>query len=93
MRTIKRYSNRKLYDTAAKRYATLVDLASFIREGDTINVIDHTTSADLTTSTLAQIISMEEKLAPKLSSELLHKVIREGFLQGTGSSPTIVPSS
>lgn len=79
MRTIKRYSNRKLYDTSVKHYVTLKDLAIEIRQGETIAVHDHDTNTDLTSATLAQIIFEEERRAPSMSSELLHKVIREGL--------------
>ena len=79
MRTIKRYSNRKLYDTTVKHYVTLKDLAVAIREGETVSIVAHDTGADLTSSTLAQVIFEEEKRSPSMSVELLHKVIREGL--------------
>lgn len=79
MRTIKRYSNRKLYDTTVKHYVTLKDLAVSIREGETVTVAAHDTGADLTSATLAQIIFEEEKRAPSMSVELLHKLVREGL--------------
>lgn len=61
MRTIKRYPNRKLYDTEAKQYITLNGIAELIRDGEEIQVIDHTTGEDLTTITLTQIIFDQEK--------------------------------
>lgn len=79
MRTVKRYSNRKLYDTGAKHYVTLKDLALVIRQGDTVSVVDHANGQDLTTQTLAQIIFEEEKTAPRMDSTRLHQVIREGL--------------
>jgi polyhydroxyalkanoate synthesis repressor PhaR len=79
MRTIKRYSNRKLYDSSAKHYVTLRNLAECIRTGETIVVIEKDTNLDLTTATLAQIIFEEEKLTPKMSAERLHAIIREGL--------------
>lgn len=61
MPLIKRYPNRKLYDTEAKRYVTLGEIASSIRAGDEVVVIDHATEEDLTAVTLSQIIFEQEK--------------------------------
>jgi polyhydroxyalkanoate synthesis repressor PhaR len=61
MRAIKRYPNRKLYDTATKRYITLAGIAALIRQGEEVQVIDHTTSDDLTALTLTQVIFEQEK--------------------------------
>ena len=63
-RTIKRYANRKLYDTRDSRYVTLDHIAAMVRAGDDVRVVDNTTRADLTTATLAQIIFEEEKKTP-----------------------------
>ncbi len=65
MRLIKRYSNRKLYDTTDKQYTTLHRLADNIRKGEEVKVQDHATSADLTVPTLAQIVFEEAKLNPQ----------------------------
>lgn len=56
MTTIKRYPNRKLYDTEAKQYITLEGIADLIRQGKEIQVIDNATGEDLTALTLTQII-------------------------------------
>jgi len=61
MPVIKRYPNRKLYDTEAKRYITLDGIAGLIRKGEDVQVIDHTTDEDLTAVTLTQIIFEQEK--------------------------------
>lgn len=61
MPVIKRYPNRKLYDTEAKRYITLDGIAELIRQGKEVIVIDHTTDEDLTAVTLTQIIFEQEK--------------------------------
>jgi polyhydroxyalkanoate synthesis repressor PhaR len=61
MRTIKRYSNRKLYDTETKQYITLDEMASLIRDGYQLQVLDNATGEDLTTLTLSQIILEQEK--------------------------------
>jgi polyhydroxyalkanoate synthesis repressor PhaR len=60
-RTVKRYANRKLYDTADKRYVTLDQIASLIREGEEIRVIDNESGEDLTSVTLSQILVEQEK--------------------------------
>ena len=60
-RTIKRYQNRKLYDTRSSRYVTLENIAGLIQEGDDIQIIDNQTQEDLTAVTLAQIIFEQEK--------------------------------
>lgn len=62
-RLIKRYANRKLYDTRDSRYVTLQQIASLVREGEDVCIIDNTSKEDLTTVTLAQIIYEEEKNA------------------------------
>jgi polyhydroxyalkanoate synthesis repressor PhaR len=61
MRTIKRYSNRKLYDTEDKRYITLDQIAALIRDGRDVKVVDNQTGEDLTTVTLSQILLEQEK--------------------------------
>ena len=58
---IKRYANRKLYDTARSRYVTLDEIAEMIKDGDDIQIIDNQTKADLTAVTMAQILVEEEK--------------------------------
>ncbi|MFN8482155.1 MAG: polyhydroxyalkanoate synthesis regulator DNA-binding domain-containing protein [Anaerolineae bacterium] len=61
MHVIKRYPNRKLYDTEAKAYVTLDGIAELIRVGDDVQVVDHESGEDLTTVTLSQIILEQEK--------------------------------
>ena len=61
MRIIKRYSNRKLYDTETKQYITLDEIAMLIREGNELQVIDNSSGEDLTALTLSQIILEQEK--------------------------------
>lgn len=58
---IKRYQNRKLYDTAASRYVTLEDIAQMIKRGEEVRIVDNKTKKDLTAVTLAQILYEEEK--------------------------------
>jgi polyhydroxyalkanoate synthesis repressor PhaR len=77
MAVIKRYANRKLYDTEAKHYVTLNDIAGQIRAGGDVQVIDHETGADITSLISAQVILAQEKKAggflPKdILNDLLH---------------------
>jgi polyhydroxyalkanoate synthesis repressor PhaR len=60
-RIIKRYANRKLYDTQHSKYVTLEQIAEMIRHGDDVQIVDNKTKEDLTSVTLAQIIFEEEK--------------------------------
>lgn len=61
MRVIKRYSNRKLYDTTQSSYVTLDEIAEMVRAGDEVSIIDNKSGEDLTRVTLAQILFEEEK--------------------------------
>lgn len=60
-RVVKRYSNRKLYDTVESRYVTLPQIAELVRKGEDVRIIDNTTKEDLTSVTLAQILYEEER--------------------------------
>ena len=60
-RVIKRYSNRKLYDTKDSRYVTLLQIAEMVRTSEEVQIIDNNTKEDLTEVTLAQIIYEEQK--------------------------------
>ena len=60
-RIIKRYSNRKLYDTKDSRYVTLLQIAEMVRGGEEVQIIDNNSKEDLTEVTLAQIIYEEKK--------------------------------
>jgi polyhydroxyalkanoate synthesis repressor PhaR len=60
-RIIKRYSNRKLYDTVESRYVTLPQIAELLRKGEDVRIIDNNSKEDLTSVTLAQILYEEER--------------------------------
>src|SRR5438067_12718349 len=77
-RVIKRYSNRKLYDTKDSRYVTLLQIAEMVRAGEEVQIIDNNTKDDLTEITLAQIIYEEQKadsrsVPPQTLKELIHQ--------------------
>ncbi len=64
-RIIKRYSNRKLYDTRGSSYVTLLQIAEMIRSGEDVQIIDNATKEDKTDVTLALIISEELRNKPR----------------------------
>jgi polyhydroxyalkanoate synthesis repressor PhaR len=76
VRVIKKYSNRRLYDTEESRYITLEELAEAIRKGGDIQVVDAKTGEDLTQVTLAQIILESRRAASLLPVPLLTALIR-----------------
>jgi polyhydroxyalkanoate synthesis repressor PhaR len=61
---IKKYANRKLYDTRTSSYITLEGIAGLVRDGHEIKVVDRETGQDLTQVTLSQIVLSEEKRSP-----------------------------
>lgn len=75
---IKKYGNRRLYDTESSRYITLEDLTASIRDGAEVKVVDAKTGADLTQSTLTQIIIEGRGADTILPAPLLHQLIRLG---------------
>lgn len=88
---IKKYNNRKLYDTEQSSYVVLKDIEKMIRNKEDIRVIDNETQADITTLTLTQIIFNSEKRSQcSTPINILQSIIREGdggfsaFLQKMG---------
>jgi polyhydroxyalkanoate synthesis repressor PhaR len=77
-KVIKRYTNRKLYDTVESRYVTLDEIAEMIKGGEEVKIVDNRTKDDLTSVTLAQIIFEEEKKTSKMSLKTLLGLIRHG---------------
>jgi len=76
-RLIKKYPNRRLYDTQTSTYITLADVKQLVLGGEGFTVIDAKTSDDLTRSILLQIILDEESSgAPMFSAPMLSQVIR-----------------
>ncbi|HWY59675.1 MAG TPA: polyhydroxyalkanoate synthesis regulator DNA-binding domain-containing protein [Terriglobales bacterium] len=73
---IKKYGNRRLYDSSSSQYVNLDDIARFIREGKDVQVIDAKTGQDLTRVTLTQILTEDAKEKPTgLPLELLRQLI------------------
>ena len=76
-RVIKKYANRRLYDSTASRHVTLEDLRGLIVQGERIKVVDDKTGEDLTRSILLQIIADQEVAGrPLLSTKVLEALIR-----------------
>jgi len=79
MRTIKRYTNRKLYDSQERRYITLEELATLIRQGEEIEVRDHISGADLTTLVMMQtVLDQERREGSRISQEILADLLQSG---------------
>jgi polyhydroxyalkanoate synthesis repressor PhaR len=78
-RVIKRYSNRKLYDTKGSTYVTLLQIAEMIRQGEEVEIIDNATKEDKTDVTLALIISEELRTRPRaIPLSTLKALVRHG---------------
>jgi len=76
---IKRYQNRKLYDTHESSYVTLDEIAKMIKGGEDLRVIDNKTKNDITASTLTQLLyESEKKSKTQPSVEMLKEIIRHG---------------
>ncbi|MGB3717929.1 MAG: polyhydroxyalkanoate synthesis regulator DNA-binding domain-containing protein [Candidatus Promineifilaceae bacterium] len=84
MITIKRYPNRKLYNTDTKKYITLDGIAGLIREGEEVEILDHSSGEDLTAVTLTQIIFEQEKK----QSGFLPRSVLTGLVQAGGETIT-----
>lgn len=79
VKIIKRYQNRKLYDTHESSYVTLDEIAKMIKSGEDLRVIDNKTKNDITASTLTQLLyESERKAKTQPSVELLKEIIRHG---------------
>ena len=77
LRLIKKYPNRRLYDTKTSTYITLVDVKGLVLEHEEFQVVDAKTGEDLTRSILMQIILEEEAGgSPMFTSDLLSQMIR-----------------
>ncbi len=82
LRVIKKYPNRRLYDTQLSRYITLADVRKLVMKGIEIGVVDTNTEEDLTRSILLQIMFEEESGGqPLFTKEMLGQIIR--FYGGT----------
>lgn len=77
VRIIKKYPNRRLYDTEISSYVTLEDIRQLVVDNETFEVVDAKSGQDITRSVLLQIISdHEERGEPMFTTQLLSQVIR-----------------
>jgi len=77
MRLLKKYPNRRLYDTETSSYVTLSQVSDLVRQGEDIQILDSDSEEDITRSVLLQIIlEMEAKDEPLLSANVLSDLIR-----------------
>jgi len=89
-RLIKRYDNRKLYDTSTRAYVTLDELAGIISAGHELRVVDQRSGEDLTTVVLAQVVleGLKARTA-EIPRQVLTRLIRFGFAaKGHGETPS-----
>ncbi len=75
---IKRYANRKLYNTQTSRYITLKGIAELVEAGEDVRVIDNETGEDITSVTLSQVLVDSEREGRSVSRTLLSDLIQRG---------------
>ncbi len=77
-RVIKRYANRKLYDTESSTYITLENIEGMVREGEEVAIIDNSTGEDITSATLAHIVLEQQRVNPSFPVSVLRGIIQSG---------------
>src|SRR5438874_8917999 len=88
MRLVKRYGNRKLYDTSESRYVTLEEIGRWVKAGEEVKILENDSGDDLTAVTFAQIILEEERRkSGLLSLPMLRDIIRHGEAASRTSLP------
>lgn len=79
MRKIKKYANRKLYDTVDKSYISMEQLAELVRSGETVSVLDNQTGQDITVQILSQLLAKDKRREDsEMLSDLLSEMLRRG---------------
>jgi len=79
MHIIKKYANRKLYDTTVKRYLTMDYLSELIKSGEEVSIIDNETGDDLTSAIVSQLLAREDTNTDKaVPSQVLMQMLRKG---------------
>ncbi len=78
MRKIKKYANRKLYDTTDKQYISLENLSNLIKQGEAVEIIDNTTGEDITSAVVSQLLAREQKEKEEVPSSILIGLLRKG---------------
>ncbi|MDM8521952.1 polyhydroxyalkanoate synthesis regulator DNA-binding domain-containing protein [Desulfococcaceae bacterium HSG8] len=77
MRKIKKYANRKLYDTSEKKYVSLDELSDMIKAGEEVSIEDNETGEDITSSVVSQLLSREKNGSDDTSGVLV-ELLRKG---------------
>ncbi|WP_170349151.1 MULTISPECIES: polyhydroxyalkanoate synthesis repressor PhaR [Ruegeria] len=91
---IKRYASRRLYNTETSDYVTLEDIATFIRDGREVQIIDLKSGDDLTRQYLLQIIAEHESRGENvLPVNVLNDLVRSYMIPGGGMMPQFLQSS
>ncbi len=89
-RLVKRYGNRKLYDTSESRYVTLDEIGRWVKAGQDVKILENDTGEDLTAVTFAQIILEEERRkSGLLSLRMLREIIQHGEAALQGLAATV----
>lgn len=89
-RIIKKYPNRRLYDTEESRYITLGEIRQLVQEGVPFQVIERKTQSDITTQVLLQVVGdLESRGEGLLSPELLSELIRRYPADGNGQAESL----
>jgi polyhydroxyalkanoate synthesis repressor PhaR len=89
-RLVKRYGNRKLYDTSESRYVTLDEIGRWVKGGEDVKILENDTGEDLTAVTFAQIILEEERRkSGLLSLPMLRDIIQHGEAALQGITATV----
>ena len=89
-RLVKRYGNRKLYDTSESRYVTLEEIARWVKAGEDVKILENDTGEDLTAVTFAQIILEEERRKNGLLSlRVVRDIIQHGEAALQGIAATV----
>ncbi|MGD8369330.1 MAG: polyhydroxyalkanoate synthesis regulator DNA-binding domain-containing protein [Desulfobacterales bacterium] len=78
MRKIKKYANRKLYDTTDKQYISLESLSKLIKDGEAVEIIDNTSGEDITSAVVSQLLAREQKDKEEVPSSILIGLLRKG---------------
>ncbi len=77
MPIIKRYTNRKLYNTQTRRYVNLDEIAGMVQNGEEVHIVDHKSGADLTAATLLQVIlDLEKRIGAYVPNSILARIIQ-----------------
>jgi polyhydroxyalkanoate synthesis repressor PhaR len=89
-RLVKRYGNRKLYDTSESRYVTLDEIGRWVKAGEDVKIVENDSGEDLTAVTFAQIILDEErKKSGLLPLRVLRELIQHGETAWQGFAATV----